>query len=71
MLTLFQSSPRQLAQRALFKAQRDVVSHSCQAEYHNAMAMMLRERAQRLQEVIESDSVDARITPAQFLETRS
>lgn len=64
LLTIFQASPRQLAQQALLKAQRALVSHGCQAEYHAAMATMYRERVQRLQQVVSSDRiehVDARV----------
>lgn len=66
MFTLFQASARQLARRRLFQAQRALVSHGCQAEYHNAMALMYAERVRRLQEVVAGDEVDARVTDAQI-----
>lgn len=68
VLILFQASARQLARRELFRSQRALVSHGCQAEYHNAMAVMYRERVQRLQEVVAGDGIDIRITPAQIRE---
>lgn len=48
---IFLASPRQLAAQELHHAQRELVNHGCQAEYHAAMATMYAERVARLQHV--------------------
>lgn len=65
MIMFLQSSPRQLAQRELFRAQRALVSHGCQAEYHAAMATMYRERVARLQSIIAGLGTDPRVQEMQ------
>lgn len=66
-MMFFQANARDLARRELFRAQRRLVSHGCQAEYHAAMATMLRDRCERLQIVVDADDADPRITPAQIM----
>ena len=61
LMMIFQSSHRQLAQQRLFEAQRAQVDHLCQAQYHNAMAAMAAEQIKTLQQIVDGNSVDARI----------
>lgn len=62
LMMMFQASPRQLAQQRLFEAERAAVTHTCQAQYHSAMADMARDQAAAMRKIVDGDDVDPRVT---------
>jgi hypothetical protein len=55
-------SPREVAERQLHNARMDLLSHTAQAEHHEAMRKMLIERIERLEHDLTPESYECHIT---------